>query len=196
MTGDDLRDMDFFIALALLRRLGSVIVAMVGGAGLLGMRPGLEKHLRAQHGQVRAGVDLLVQHVGVPLPGVYAVLDRVGRGRRGVPDRAHCVLFQGTVGRARESLVGVSWPAGPTGPAGAAPGDHGPHSSLEQRVVSRRRDGPYPAWGSVRRRNSAMSPWMTSTALCQNPGCVRSTSRWREARSSTVMRAVSRSRST
>lgn len=56
-------------------------MSIVGGAGLLGMRPGLEKHLLAQHSQVRAGVDLLVEHVGMPLPGVYLVLDQaVSRG--------------------------------------------------------------------------------------------------------------------
>ncbi len=74
-SGAPLRDFEFFTTLALARRAASVVVSLVGGAGLLGMRPGLERELRKDLPGIHKGIDLLSDWSGVALPEVHRVLD-------------------------------------------------------------------------------------------------------------------------
>lgn len=78
LSGEPLRDFEFFATLALARRAACVVVSLVGGAHLLGMRPGLEVELRQDLDGIRKGVDLLSHWSGVGLPAVHHILDGIG----------------------------------------------------------------------------------------------------------------------
>jgi aminoglycoside phosphotransferase (APT) family kinase protein len=82
--GERLTHLPYYDALVLARRLGSIVISMVRGAGLLGMRPGLEQELRQKAGDVLGMLRRLEAMTGVPLPGVAAILEAMrAAGREG-----------------------------------------------------------------------------------------------------------------
>lgn len=68
---------DHFVDLALTRRLAVIVAAIIGGAGTVGLRPGLETELRREIPKVRLFVGVLEQRLGVPLSGVDTALEAV-----------------------------------------------------------------------------------------------------------------------
>lgn len=75
--GGPLPHLDYFVQLALTRRVLTIVVTMVCGSSAMGMRPGLEAGLRKHAQWVRQLVTHLEQVSGVSLPLVHAAMDRV-----------------------------------------------------------------------------------------------------------------------
>ncbi len=73
-AGVSLRDLDYFLLLALTRRLATALIVLVRGAEALGLRPGLEAELWQQRGMVQQMADFVAQTAGVALPGIQRVL--------------------------------------------------------------------------------------------------------------------------
>jgi len=75
--GGPLPHLDYFVQLALTRRVLTIVVTVVRGSSAMGMRPGLEAGLRKHMAWVRQLVAHLEQVSGVSLPQVHAALDGV-----------------------------------------------------------------------------------------------------------------------
>lgn len=73
-SGQALADFDYFEAVALTRRVLSIVISIMDGAGSLGMRPGLEEQLKGQMGYVRQLYAMLKEKTGVALPVVESLL--------------------------------------------------------------------------------------------------------------------------
>lgn len=75
--GRPLADLDYFVQLALTRRVLTTVTTFVCGSESMGMRPGLEAQLRKNAAWVREMVTHLEQVSGVSLPLVHAAMDGV-----------------------------------------------------------------------------------------------------------------------
>ncbi|MDF2628469.1 MAG: putative aminoglycoside phosphotransferase [Symbiobacteriaceae bacterium] len=75
--GGPLPHQDYFLQLALTRRVLTTVVTMVCGSAAMGMRPGLEVQLRKHGAWVQGMVAHLEQFSSVRLPLVHAAMDRV-----------------------------------------------------------------------------------------------------------------------
>ena len=74
LSGKVLEDMDFFDAANCARRLRDVTMSVMLGADAMGMRPGAEQMMREQMPATRWVYALLLQHTGIRVPEVEAML--------------------------------------------------------------------------------------------------------------------------
>jgi|GEM_PF-4848941 len=76
LAGGPLPHLDFFVLVALARRVTTMAVTMVRGSAALGLRPGLEGQLRQEAPRMLQALGLLEQMSGVPLPRVRSAMEQ------------------------------------------------------------------------------------------------------------------------
>lgn len=74
LSGNFVRHMEYFRVLAVLRRLGSIVISIMVGPEQMGMNPAALERMHDTH-HLRFLHDLLVQDTGVRLPSVERLLD-------------------------------------------------------------------------------------------------------------------------
>jgi len=79
LSGRDLKDLDYFRALAWSRRVMSIMISIRYGAEKLGMRPGAENVMRRNPRHIESVYRNLVNATGVRLPDVERLLEELNR---------------------------------------------------------------------------------------------------------------------
>lgn len=76
VSGEPLREIDFFVNLGLIRRLLVLTIAVAAGAGAIGMRPGFEEQLKQDGTYLRRLLGMTEERTGFGLPDVRVVLEQ------------------------------------------------------------------------------------------------------------------------